>query len=271
LARALQCEARTTLRLRSRETNNEMHDVAFDPANASTAFSLVGALALALVHLAGGWLYRGAPVRPRWLSAGSGVSVAYVFVQLLPELGEAQAHWLETRPVRPFPWLERQVYLLSLMGLVLALGLRRSSSGPSRRTKRFWLHTGAFAVYNLLIGGFALRLPGVLPLVLAVVALAAHLLVTDRALHLQNNRAFETSARWILAASLLLGWLLATLFRPHMLIVWALLGLVAGGMILNVIDEELPERREGRFSIFVGGTVIYSILLLTLAYSQGPS
>jgi hypothetical protein len=48
----------------------------------------------------------------------------------------------------------------------------------------------------------------------------------------------------------------------------ALLGLVAGGIILNVINEELPEPHQGRFSVFVTGTVVYSALLLSLAYSE---
>ena len=52
---------------------------------------LVAAVTLALVHLLAGGLrfLRGTP-RSVWLSAAGGVSVAYVFVHVLPELAEGQ-------------------------------------------------------------------------------------------------------------------------------------------------------------------------------------
>ncbi|WP_226480697.1 universal stress protein [Natrinema amylolyticum] len=50
------------------------------------------ALALALVHLFAGRLGFSGPIpRSRWLSFAGGVSVAYVFVHLLPEVGAAAA------------------------------------------------------------------------------------------------------------------------------------------------------------------------------------
>ncbi|HEX8617483.1 MAG TPA: hypothetical protein VF911_07850, partial [Thermoanaerobaculia bacterium] len=51
--------------------------------------SLVAAVALAIVHMtAGGLTFLGAIPRSRWLSGAGGVSVAYVFLHLLPELAE---------------------------------------------------------------------------------------------------------------------------------------------------------------------------------------
>lgn len=37
---------------------------------------------------------------------------------------------------------------------------------------------------------------------------------------------------------------------------------IAGGVLLNVLKEELPEEAEGRFWAFAGGAVAYSALLL---------
>ncbi len=49
------------------------------------------AVGLALVHLFSGKLrFLDATPRSIWLSASSGVSVAYVFVHILPELSKAQ-------------------------------------------------------------------------------------------------------------------------------------------------------------------------------------
>lgn len=226
-------------------------------------------LTLALLHLAVGRVHDRPKIRPRWLSAASGVSVAYVFVQLIPDLSEGQKVWLEARPERLFPWLERQIYLMALIGLVLALGLERfTSSQRHPRQARFWLHTTSFAVYNFLIGGFALRLGGVVPLVLALLAFGAHFLVNDHSLHQEYGRGYERPGRWLFAGALLLGWLSEVLLKLPAVLVSALLGLVAGGMVLNVIKEELPENGEGVFPVFAAGTLFYSLLLLSLAYSQ---
>lgn len=236
----------------------------------SAGVSLIAVLALAMLHIAAGRVRRRPEVRPRWLSAASGVSVAYVFVQLLPDLREGQELWLEARPERMFPWLERQVYLMALIGLVLALGLERfTSSQRNPQQARFWLHTTSFVVYNFLIGGFALRLAGVMPLLLGLLAFGAHFLVNDYSLQQGYGRAYERIGRWLFAGALLVGWLSEVLFELPAVLVTALLGLVAGGIVLNVIKEELPENGQGVFSGFVAGTVVYSILLLTLAYSQG--
>lgn len=59
--------------------------------------SLAAALALALVHLSAGRLrFLDVIPRSRWLSFGSGVSVAYVFVHVLPELADSQRHFART-------------------------------------------------------------------------------------------------------------------------------------------------------------------------------
>jgi hypothetical protein len=54
--------------------------------------ALIVALTLALVYVAGPWLdtrgeAAGIWTRRRWISLAAGVSVAYVFVDVLPELG----------------------------------------------------------------------------------------------------------------------------------------------------------------------------------------
>lgn len=42
----------------------------------------------------------------------------------------------------------------------------------------------------------------------------------------------------------------------------ALLALLAGGVILNVLKEELPEERKSRFWPFALGAATYAVLLL---------
>lgn len=226
----------------------------------------IGVLVLAGVHLAAGHLHRGAPKRPAWLSAAGGMSIAYVFIHLLPDLAEMQERWLEARPDRAFRWLEAQVYIAAFLGVVFAVSLDRVTRAGRRRG--FWLHTGAFAIYNALIGSFAMRVHGPTAIVLAVIAFGAHFLVNDHGLYVQYGRAYERSGRWVLAAAIVLGWLIALLWSPPVVVVAAVLGLVSGGIIVNAIKEELPEDRAGRLSPWVAGALAYAVLLLAFAYTQ---
>ncbi|MEG3834274.1 hypothetical protein QUA46_08415 [Microcoleus sp. MON2_D6] len=82
---------------------------------ALTALSTIG---LALTHLFCGKL-RFAPIpRNRWLSAASGVSVAYVFVHILPELNLHQGV-LKQVESGVISYLEHHVYLIALLGLTV--------------------------------------------------------------------------------------------------------------------------------------------------------
>jgi hypothetical protein len=89
--------------------------------------SLALVAALAAVHLFSGRIrFLSASPRSRWLSAAGGVSVAYVFVHLLPDLAEDQETVREAAG-EGFSFLEYHVYLVALMGLVAFYGLERAA------------------------------------------------------------------------------------------------------------------------------------------------
>jgi hypothetical protein len=230
--------------------------------------SLAGVLALAFVHVFSGWLGRTTEERPSWLSAASGVSLAYVFVHLLPELSEAQAGGFQAAAERSPLALDRQVYLAALAGMLLALGLERFALARGSTHGAFWPHMLGLCAYNLLIGGFALRLRSLVALVLAWVAFSAHVLINDHGLRREYGRAYQHVGRWALAGALLCGWAIAAMARPPAQLVSVLLGLVAGGVMLNSIKEELPSTRQARLPALLASAVVYSGLLLALARRQ---
>ena len=79
--------------------------------------ALVLAAGLAGVHLFSGRLqFLGVSPRSRWLSAAGGVSVAYVFVHLLPDLADEQKTIREATS-ESLSFLEYHVYLVALVGL----------------------------------------------------------------------------------------------------------------------------------------------------------
>lgn len=93
------------------------------------------------------------------LSAAGGVSVAYVFVHLLPEIAEAQAT-VEGSASTLLAGFERHAYVIALVGLAVFYGLERAAI-TSKRSRRdadapsaeeeptsagaFWLSMGPFA------------------------------------------------------------------------------------------------------------------------------
>ncbi len=208
--------------------------------------------------------------RPRsiWLSVAGGVSTAYVFVHLLPELAALQAALSH-----PQDWIsETAVYLTALAGMVAFYGLeqlvRRDSTRREERASSpgtYRLHLGSFALYNFLIAYLLeeqLREGGMEGLALYAFALGLHYVVNDRALYAHHGPRYLRTGRWVLAGAVIVGWLAAqTLTIPEALTIYGI-ALLAGGVILNVIKEELPQERESRFWAFALGAAGYGGLLL---------
>lgn len=232
------------------------------------------AVFLALVHLFASKLrfLDGIP-RSRWLSLAGGIAIAYVFARLLPELAEAQER-LGDAAGGLFGRLEHHAYLLALAGLALFYGVERVTvrSRSERREREgkdtagpraFSLSIGSFAFYTGLIG-YALEDAsdaGGRTLVLFTVAMALHFVVNDYGLSEHHKDAYRRLGRWLLAGAVLAGWLLSQLVELPETALVAVLAFLAGGVVLNVLKEELPERRRSRFSAFALGAAGYAALL----------
>jgi hypothetical protein len=236
-----------------------------------TIATLVAALVLALVHLMGVRLpfLRSEP-RSSTLSLAGGVSVAYVFVHLLPELAESQRVVAETE-WQVLAFLEHHAYLVALLGLATYYALergvrqhRRDQGDAPTAPGVFWFHVAAFALYNAVIGYLLVHRerPGLSALIWYTVAMALHFLVTDYGLRQDHREMYSHEARWILVSAIMGGYILGRLTALSELAVLALAAFVSGGIILNVLKEELPEERESRLSAFVLGAIGYAAILV---------
>lgn len=240
----------------------------------TVAFSLlvpVLALALALVHLFAGHLHFRAVPRSYWLSGAGGVSVAYVFVHVLPELGERQHDFAGDA----VGFLEHHVYLLALVGFAAFYGLEQLAQqsrspetvgGAATETSAgvFWIHVGSFTVYNALVGYLLVHREegGLTGLVFFVVAMALHFVVNDHGLRVHHREAYDHVGRWVLSGGVLAGSAVGLATTVEEALVSALFALLAGGIILNVVKEELPEERQSNFWAFGGGATVYAVVLL---------
>ena len=239
-------------------------------------FSGLLAAGLAVVHLFSGKLnFLDVMPRSRWISAASGISVAYVFVHLLPDLAEEQETIREAVGTG-FSFLEYHVYLVALAGLATFYGLDRAAKSSRRRRQNagkedlteagvFWLHVASFSVYNALIGYLLLhrKTPGFQSLFLFAFALGLHFVVNDNGLRKEHKRLYDGVGRWILAAAIVVGWAIGLFSEISEAALAVLFTFLAGGIILNVLKEEIPEERESSFGVFaLGATFCAAILLI---------
>lgn len=233
------------------------------------------AIGLALIHLYSGKLrFLDAVPRSRWLSAAGGVSVAYVFIHILPDLSEHQEVLAETAVLS---FLEYHVYLMALVGLAVFYGLERLVSESQQRNSEaakegsntsdigvFWLHIASFALYNALIGYLLVHREdsGLRSLFFFFIALGLHFVVNDSGLRADHKSTYHDVGRWILAAAIIAGWVVGAATKIDEAAIAVLFAFIAGGMILNVLKEELPEERQSHFWAFAAGAGAYTVLLL---------
>jgi hypothetical protein len=226
-------------------------------------------LALASIYVFGHRLRTKSHHR-RWVSVAAGVSVAWVFVDLLPEISENQAKF-STGPHRGaalFP--EQAIYLAAMLGFVLFYALEYFVSGaaedgePGRVFSS--LRIAAFAGYSALIAYLLIHnvWRDATTLLLYTLAMSFHFLLVDHSLFSDRYGAYERHSRWILALAVLVGWFVGILTSIPDQWMARIIGFVSGGVLMNTVVVELPEGRGGRFWPFALAAAAYSAVLLVV-------
>ena len=206
----------------------------------------------------------------RWLSFAGGVSVGYVFLHILPELSAHQGIFAKGLGLSDKA-AEVWVYGVTLMGLVVFYGLeqlatafRTHPSGAVGSPAVFWLHIGSFTLYNVLVGYLLLHREeaGLTSLLLYFLAMALHFLTNDFGLRDHHKARYDRLGKWLLTAAPLVGWALGAATTVSPTVLGFLFAFLAGGVLLNVLKDELPEKGSGRFIPFVVGAVAFAALLV---------
>jgi hypothetical protein len=247
--------------------------------------SLVGALILALVYvLRGGAGESGFSgrfwARRLWVSVAAGVSVAYVFVDVLPELAEQNHRLREGVGEHGLAFADHRIYLLSLLAFVVIYGLdhivlaarqgaheHTATPHVAERDAVWWLHVGGFSLYSALIGYLLVERAeqGHAALAVYVLAMAVHFIIVNHSLAEEHGQSYRSVGHWLPALGVLLGWaggLLAPLSPEIFARVFALL---AGGIVITSLKTELPDGDRGRFLPFLAGAAGFTALLLLAA------
>ena len=91
-----------------------------------------------------------------------------------------------------------------------------------------------------------------------------HFVVNDFGLSQDYQSAYRHSGRWIVAMAIVVGSVIGWGSEISEVAISLLFSFLAGSIVLNVLKEELPQERKSKFSAFVLGAFVYTILLLLI-------
>jgi hypothetical protein len=281
---------------RSENRRDAAHSTAssIDPAPVARRFaveslwpSLFGALLLAAVfalHLGSGvrasvarfWEHR------RWISAAAGVSVAYIFVDVLPELASLNTQLAEAGGLGAM-YAEQRIYVLTLLSFVVMYGLQHivltAREKKQQRAARggesapegeggpdpiYALHLGGYLAYGALIGYLLVERAerGAAGFAVYVLAMGIHFIIVNHAMAEEHGSRYTRTGHWVLAAGVLAGWLAGRVVPIDEVAFARLFALLAGGVVITSLRAELPDERSGRFWPFCIGALLFAALLI---------
>lgn len=245
------------------------------------SLTLAIGLPLAFLHVWSPYVHPGQHIDSRyWLPFADGVSITYIFLQLLPEITHLAdeevdpdelyvlrfSGWLEALSA----WGEQNPFLPLLLGFTLFYGLERGferpvdhgSSHGVERPVHFWVHMLGMSLYKILLGYLMGQVTSVSGLVSFAFAMTMHFLVIDFHLLEMHRSAYHRVGRWILSGAFLVGWILSTQVEIAPAVLAMLVSFVAGGAVLMIIQDEFSERSDNSYAAFLFAVLLYGSLLL---------
>lgn len=227
---------------------------------------------LMMFHYLSPWFANRLPENGRaFVSFAGGVAVAYVFLEMLPNLVEYNKpigdYLLKNQWLTPFT--ELLIYIFALFGFLIYYGFdllaeRYRDEGHSDGLV-YGLHLAMFCVYNFLITyTMSLRaISSITATILFTLAMALHFVLTDRKFCRFYQVQFNHMGRFILISALLTGWLCSVIFDPvNVLIAALMVAFLAGSVLLNVFREELPAAGLTSYYWFAFGVILITLILL---------
>ena len=236
-------------------------------------YTAIAGLLIILSHLIGHrFLSAEKSSAGRLSSFASGVSVAYVFLQVLPKLAYSDLFLAQSELLSSARW-HHHAFLLAMLGLVVFLGVDRLSQRLGQKVRpraafsHFHIIVLIYTLYNFLVGyllSFYWLVAGGRALFTYALAMSLHFLLVGYILRRHHPTASFLSVRWWFACAIALGWL-ASLFQfiPSASMA-LLLAFLAGAILVITLKEELRDDSVEEFFVFVLGVVIYTLLLMRI-------
>ena len=225
----------------------------------------LAALVIAGAHISLPWLQNRLGDRDaQFVSFVGGVAIGYVFLFLLPKIGDYTAA-IVRREADDWEVLHYRLYIIALVGmLAYYLSDQLNVRKDARRHVGIVVHVTMFALYNFSIGNLFVQVQreGHMPYIFIGIVLAMHMLGVDNHLrHLYRER-FDKWVRWIFAAAVMGGWVTGMFYTLSTATLAVLSAFVAGAILMTVMTEELPERNTRRTWFFVGGICLFTVMMM---------
>ena len=239
----------------------------------------------AAVFLVGGRLHPLGSLLDRrsTISFSAGISAAYVFVHLLPELHGVRSVVTRESPIE-LPNEGAGIYFVAMIGFLSFYGLehlrkrlrvpdahhphgaREPAAPHGDILPDVLVHIGGFAAYVWLASYLLLHSLEESPAdtLLYAAALGVHFLTVEHSLHTEHGAAYERFGRFVLAGMAIAGWATGLVLELPLGIIALLVAFVSGAVVMNSAIMELPTEKDGRFWPFLAGALMYGLILLPL-------
>ncbi|HRE42139.1 MAG TPA: hypothetical protein PLG90_12495 [Ignavibacteria bacterium] len=238
-------------------------------------FTFILILLIVLIHINAHRLFYFKNIHKKfWISFAGGISVAYVFVHIFPELATGQ-NYLKNLNEPLLSFFDYHIYLISLAGFMIFYGIEHYAY-TSRKNNDYhnqldttenhiyFIHTLLYFLFNFLIAYIIAdeNFSGTSQRLLFWFAMFTHLLIVDYNSFEYHRYLYNKYTRWVFSAAIISGWFVGVLFNVHHAVMLIMFAFLSGGIILNIIREEIPEQRQSNYIGFLTGAIVYSIILI---------
>jgi len=231
----------------------------------ATIFALACGVVLAVIHLASERLHpRHGRMRWRIISFAAGISIAYLFLHLLPETYEAADH------------IRGWVFVFLLAGFAVFHLIEKYIYQHAERERLVRdlkeIHSVSFFVYHFVVGvALAGKFEeGMLEGLLFLVPVAFHAGLSTASLSgIHGDIRERTSVRVLLSLSTLLGVVFAAFVRIPPALELSLVSFVAGVLLYIIVREFLPQKEKGEPAYFVFGLLVFAVVNLAIPVANG--
>jgi len=193
-------------------------------------------------------------LEPHLASISGGFAVAYVCLELFPELDAFHAY------------IGQRIYFFILFGFCLFYGMENffiKHAQKNPELKDPLSSRGVFAIFYNLLLVFTIghHLPNNLLLTIFFsLCLGLHLLSYDISLREHIGERFSRVGRFLMIFAVLFGFVLGLIREPDPKVVDVISATVSGFFLFNVFKEELPDINKANYALFLTGVLFFTFI-----------
>jgi zinc transporter ZupT len=232
--------------------------VEFDTA---TYLAIAAATLIGIIHFFGSRISpKESRARYRVISFAAGVSIAYLFLDLLPKTYEAATH------------LRQWVFVFLLIGFSIVhlseKWIYQHHDGARLDTELNTVDSVAFFAYNFVVGIALLEKmrENLLEGALFLIPIALHAMLSMASMsNIHRSGRERLAVKIVLSGSALYGVLFGIVVTIPRVVDNILISLIAGVLLYIIVREFLPEKEKGQPAFFIAGLAVFVVLAMFLA------